>query len=90
MQLAYSADVIRSNTAEITEILTDTVLNPKFNPWEVAEQIYRLKEDLKKYSTNHLGIMQEVPLPKPRKKTASLIHNILVCSCRSIETATPN
>lgn len=60
LQLAYSADVIRSNTAEITEVLIDTVLNPKFNPWEVAEQIYKLKEDLKKYSTNHMGVMQEV------------------------------
>lgn len=59
-QLAYSADVIRSNTAEIAEVLTDSVLNPKYNPWEVAEQIFRLKEDLKKYQTNHTGLMQEV------------------------------
>ena len=60
VQLAYSADVIRSNTAEIAEVLTDCVLNPKYNPWEVAEQIFRLKEDLKKYQTNHMGVMQEV------------------------------
>ena len=60
VQLAYSADVIRSNTAEIVEILTDTVLNPKYNPWEVAEQIFRLKEDVKNFQTNHMGAMQEV------------------------------
>ena len=62
LQLAYSADVIRSNTAEIAEVLTDSVLNPKYNPWEVAEQIFRLKEDLKKYQTNHMGVMQEVSI----------------------------
>lgn len=60
MQLAYNVDVIRSNTAEAAEVLTDTVLNPKYNPWEVAEQIFRLKEDLKKYKENHTGVMQEV------------------------------
>ena len=71
MQLAYSADVIRSNTAEIAEVLTDTVLNPKFNPWEVAEQIFRLKEDLKKYQSNHMGTMQEVIHPSHMRERDS-------------------
>ena len=73
LQLVYSADVVRSNTAEIAEVLIDTVMNPKLNPWEVAEQIFRLKEDLKKFHTNHMGVMQEVPTTHPHLTSPLLL-----------------
>ena len=58
--MVYSVCGVRSNTAELTEILADCVLNPKFNSWEVDTQIARLQEDLKAFKSNQLGLLQEV------------------------------
>lgn len=58
--MMYSIDVIRSNTAEAVEVLADSVLNPKFNSWEVNEAIEKLKGDLKKYKDNHQNVLTEV------------------------------
>jgi processing peptidase subunit alpha len=58
-QMVYSADVVRSNTAEAVEVLADSVLNPKFNRWEVEEQVAKLKGDLKKFAGNHQNVITE-------------------------------
>ena len=59
-QMVYSTDVVRSNTAEAVEVLADSVLNPKFNSWEVEEQVAKLKGDLKKFGSNHQNLITEV------------------------------
>jgi hypothetical protein len=61
--MVYSADVVRSNTAEAVEVLADSVLNPKFNSWEVDEQVAKLKGDLKKFGSNHQNLITEVRFP---------------------------
>lgn len=60
--MMYSVDVIRSNIAEAVEVLTDAVLNPKFNPWEVNEAVDKLKGDLTKFKGHHQNILTEVLL----------------------------
>ena len=65
----YSIDLISSNAAEGVEVLSDSVLNPKFNTWEVDEAIAKLKVDLEKYKNNAQNIMTEVSsfLMDPKK-----------------------
>ena len=58
--MMYSMDVIRSNTAEAVEVLADSVLNPKFNTWEVNEAIEKMKGDLKKFKSHHQNVLTEV------------------------------
>lgn len=38
-QMAYNIDTSKATVPEALEILTDAVLNPKFQSWEVAEQV---------------------------------------------------
>ena len=61
--MMYSIDLISSNAAEGVEVLSDSVLNPKFHTWEVDEAIAKLKSDLEKYKNNAQNIMTEVSLP---------------------------
>jgi hypothetical protein len=37
--MAYNIDTSKATVPEALEILTDAVLNPKFQSWEVAEQV---------------------------------------------------
>jgi predicted Zn-dependent peptidase len=37
--MAYNIDTSKASIPEALEILTDAVLNPKFQAWEVAEQV---------------------------------------------------
>ena len=39
--MAYNIDVTKASVPEALELLTDAVLNPKFQSWEVAEQARR-------------------------------------------------
>lgn len=65
MQLVYTTYGVRSHAAELVEILADSALNPKFNPWEVNAQIVRMEEDIKNFSKNTLGVLQEVCVHPP-------------------------
>ena len=60
MQMAYNVDVVKSNVPEALEILADSVLNPKFNAWEVKEQIKRLEADIKGLKDNPQAMVLEV------------------------------
>lgn len=51
-QMAYSVDTSKVTVPEALEVLTDAVLNPKFQSWEVAEQIKRMETDLKNLADN--------------------------------------
>jgi mitochondrial-processing peptidase subunit alpha len=59
-QIAYNIDVVRDLVPEALEILVDAVLNPKFHEWEVAEQVQRLKADLKNVADNPSTLLLEV------------------------------
>jgi processing peptidase subunit alpha len=51
-QMAYSIDTTRATVPEALEILTDCVINPKFELWEVKEALDRMKEDVKNLEDN--------------------------------------
>lgn len=51
-QMAYNIDTSKMTVQEALEILTDAVLNPKFNSWEVAEQVKKMEKDLKNLADN--------------------------------------
>ena len=58
--MAYSMDCVRSAVPEAVEILADAVCNPKFLPWEVAEAIARMREDVKSVKDNPQTVLLEV------------------------------
>jgi len=58
-QMAYNLDIIKTNVPEALEILADSVLNPKFNNWEVREQVEKLKADLENIKNNHQTVLLE-------------------------------
>ena len=75
--MVYQADVISSNVAEAVEVLSDAVLNPKFNPWEVNEQVKRLQADLKVIAGNPQTMLMEVgflKIPPPELMSRSSGH----------------
>lgn len=37
--MAYNIDTSKATVPEALEVLADAVLNPKFQSWEVAEQV---------------------------------------------------
>jgi processing peptidase subunit alpha len=51
-QMAYNIDTSKASVAEALEVLADAVLNPKFQSWEVAEQIKKMEKDLANLSDN--------------------------------------
>ncbi len=51
-QMAYSIDTTRATIPEALEILTDSVLNQKFELWEVKDAISRMEEDVKNLEDN--------------------------------------
>lgn len=51
-QMAYTVDTTKATVPEALEILCDAVLNPKFEPWEVQEQVKKMEEDLKNFGDN--------------------------------------
>ena len=77
--MMYSIDLISSNAAEGVEVLSDSVLNPKFYNWEVEEAIAKLKGDLEKYKSNAQNIMTEVSIfLMAQKKLASGLSNLKI------------
>lgn len=58
--MVYTIDVVKSNIAEALEVLSDAVLNPKFNPWEVKEQVAKMEADLKNVKNNPQTVLLEV------------------------------
>ena len=60
VQAVYGIDVIKGNVSEAVEIMTDAVLNPLCNPWEVEEAKEKLKSDLQKFKGNPLSELTEV------------------------------
>lgn len=58
-QIAYNIDIVKSNVPEALEILADAVLNPRFTPWEVAEQIVKMEHDIKGLKENPQTILLE-------------------------------
>lgn len=51
-QMAYTVDTSKATVPEALEVLTDAVLNPKFELWEVKEQIKKMEADLKNLEDN--------------------------------------
>lgn len=51
-QMAYNIDTSKASIPEALEILTDAVLNPKFQAWEVAEQVRKMEADVKNLKDN--------------------------------------
>jgi processing peptidase subunit alpha len=51
-QMAYNIDTSKATVPEALEILTDAVLNPKFQSWEVAEQVRKMEADVKNLKDN--------------------------------------
>lgn len=51
-QMAYNIDTSKATVAEALELLSDAVLNPKFQSWEVAEQIRKMEADVKNLKDN--------------------------------------
>ncbi|PRW59704.1 mitochondrial-processing peptidase subunit alpha-like [Chlorella sorokiniana] len=51
-QMAYNIDCTKATIPEALEVLADAVLNPKFQAWEVAEQIRKMEADLKNLADN--------------------------------------
>ena len=74
--MAYNVDVVKSNVPEALEILADSVLNPKFNAWEVKEQVKRLEADVKGLKDNPQAMVLEVRWP-------ILCFDCLSCFCRA-------
>ena len=58
--MVYTIDVLKTNVAEALEVLADSVLNPKFNPWEVKDQVAKMENDLKNMKTNPQTVLLEV------------------------------
>ena len=58
-QMAYTIDCSKVAVPEAIEALTDAVLNPKFHPWEVAQQVKRMEEDVKNLSENPQTLLLE-------------------------------
>lgn len=63
LQMVYTVDVVRTNVAEALEILADSVLNPRFAPWEVSEQVHKMEGDLKNMKNNPQTVLLEVNNP---------------------------
>lgn len=59
-QMAYNIDVVKTNVPEALEILVDSVLNPKFLPWEVDVAIKKMSEDIKSVKDNPQTVLLEV------------------------------
>ncbi|GAB4821951.1 hypothetical protein N2152v2_008997 [Parachlorella kessleri] len=51
-QMAYNIDTSKVTVPEALEVLADAVLNPKFQSWEVAEQIKKMEGDIKNLKDN--------------------------------------
>jgi mitochondrial-processing peptidase subunit alpha len=58
--MAYNIDFVKTNLPEALEIVTDAVINPKFNPWEVDDQIKKLQADIKVIKDNPQTTLLEV------------------------------
>lgn len=51
-QMAYNIDTSKATVPEALEVLADAVLNPKFQSWEVAEQVRKMEADVKNLRDN--------------------------------------
>ncbi|PSC71302.1 mitochondrial-processing peptidase subunit alpha-like [Micractinium conductrix] len=51
-QMAYNIDTSKATVPEALEVLADAVLNPKFQSWEVAEQVRKMEADVKNLKDN--------------------------------------
>jgi processing peptidase subunit alpha len=59
-QMAYTIDTSKVTVPEALEVLADAVLNPKFQSWDVAEQLRKMEEDLKGLKDNPQTVLLEV------------------------------
>lgn len=60
LQMAYTMDVVRNFVPEAMEVLADSVLNPRFFPWEVAQAVEKMREDIKQAKENPQSVLLEV------------------------------
>ena len=51
-QMCYNIDTTKVAVPEALEVLADAVLNPKFQSWEVAEQVKKMEADIKNLTDN--------------------------------------
>jgi len=51
-QMCYNIDTAKIAVPEALEVLADAVLNPKFQSWEVAEQVKKMKADISNLADN--------------------------------------
>lgn len=58
--ISFAVDSTRIHTSEATEILLDSVLNPKFNYWEVREAVQVVRDQLAQALTQPANVLAEV------------------------------
>ncbi|KAJ4845006.1 hypothetical protein Tsubulata_003932 [Turnera subulata] len=58
-QISYTFDALKTHVPEMVELLIDSVRNPVFLDWEVAEELKKMKEELKEISKNPQGLLLE-------------------------------
>ncbi|KAJ4851593.1 hypothetical protein Tsubulata_048616 [Turnera subulata] len=58
-QMSYTFDALKTYVPEMVELLIDSVRNPVFLDWEVAEELKKVKEELKEISKNPQGLLLE-------------------------------
>ena len=59
-QMAYNVDVVKTAVPEALEVLVDSVVNPKFLVWEVADAVAKMREDIKTVKDNPQTVLLEV------------------------------
>eukprot|EP00898_Chlorokybus_atmophyticus_P006707 jgi/Chlat1/7037/Chrsp56S06707 len=58
-QMAYTMDILRPHLAPAVELLADSVLNPAFFPWEVKEQLNKMKSEIEDLKNNLQSMVLE-------------------------------
>lgn len=88
-QMAYNIDTSKVSVPEALEVLADAVLNPKFQSWEVAEQVKKMEADLANLADNPQTTLVEAihtaayqgglgrPLIAPKEILSSLNADVL-------------
>ena len=88
-QMCYNIDVSKVAVPEALEIVADAVLNPKFQSWEVAEQVKKMEADIANLTDNPQTTLLEAlhsvayhgglgrPLIAPKEVLGSLNADVL-------------
>ncbi|GMH37030.1 hypothetical protein BSKO_04903 [Bryopsis sp. KO-2023] len=84
-QMYYSIDCLRSDLPAAIEVLSDCVLNPKFNPWDVSETLQGMRQDIENLKKNPQGLLGET---LTNASYTGGLSNPLICPESSLDTLT--